>query len=105
MAETKYVGFRISKNFVAELDELGKIEKKSKSAVIREVFEVGIEEKRKELALELYKKREASLERAAKLAKLPLPDFIDFIESKKVPRDIDVENIKKLLLEELGAEV
>ncbi len=105
MAETKYVGFRISKNFVAELDELGRIEKKSKSAVIREVFEVGIEEKRKELALELYKKEKASLERAARLAKLSLPDFIDFIESKKVPRDVDVENIKKLLLEELGAEV
>ncbi|MDI6888863.1 MAG: UPF0175 family protein [Methanocellales archaeon] len=105
MAKTEYVGFRVPKNFVVELDELGKLERKGKSMIIREIFEMGIEEKRKELALELYKKGDVSIQKAAELAKLPLLDFIDFLESKEVSRKIDVGNIKKLLLEEFDVEV
>ena len=50
----------------------------------------------KEVALELYKKGDVSLEKGAEIAKLPLLDFIDLIEKEKIFRKIDVDNIRKL---------
>jgi len=39
-----------------EVEELSEFEKKDRLSIIKEVFEIGIKEKRKEVALELYKK-------------------------------------------------
>ena len=79
MTESNYI---IPKSFVKEVEELSEFEKKDRLSIIKEVFKIGIEEKRKELALESYKKGDVSLERGAKIAKLPLLDFIDLIDKK-----------------------
>jgi len=102
MAESEYM---IPVNFMKEVEELSEFEKKDRLSIIKEVFEIGLEEKRKEVALELYKKGDVSLERGAEIAKLPLLDFIDLIEKEKIFRKIDVDNIRKLILEEFNTEI
>ena len=102
MAESEYM---IPVNFMKEVEELSEFEKKDRLSIIKEVFEIGIEEKRKEVALELYKKGDVSLEKGAEIAKLPLLDFIDLIEKEKIFRKIDVDNIRKLILEEFNTEI
>ena len=91
MAESEYM---IPVNFMKEVES--EFEKKDRLSIIKEVFEIGLEEKRKEVALELYKKGDISLEKGAEIAKLPLLDFIDLIEKEKIFRKIDVDNIRKL---------
>ncbi len=105
MSKTEYIGFRVPKELVLDIEELGKLKKKDKSSVIREVFETGIGMEREKLALEAYKKGEVSLERAAEIARLPLLDFIEVLEKRGLHRNLDVQNIRKLLMEELGEEV
>jgi len=102
MAESEYM---IPVNFMKEVEELSEFEKKDRLSIIKEVFEIGLEEKRKEVALELYKKGDVSLEKGAEIAKLPLLDFIDLIEKEKIFRKIDVDNIRKLILEEFNTEI
>jgi len=102
MAESEYM---IPVNFMKEVEELSEFEKKDRLSIIKEVFKIGIEEKRKEVALELYKKGDVSLEKGAEIAKLPLLDFIDLIEKEKIFRKIDVDNIRKLILEEFNTEI
>ena len=100
MAESEYM---IPVNFMKEVES--EFEKKDRLSIIKEVFEIGLEEKRKEVALELYKKGDISLEKGAEIAKLPLLDFIDLIEKEKIFRKIDVDNIRKLILEEFNTEI
>ena len=102
MAESEYM---IPVNFMKEVEELSEFENKDRLSIIKEVFKIGIEEKRKEVALELYKKGDVSLEKGAEIAKLPLLDFIDLIEKEKIFRKIDVDNIRKLILEEFNTEI
>jgi len=102
MAESNYI---IPISFVKEVEELSEFEKKDRLNIIKEVFKIGIEEKRKELALESYKKGDVSLERGAKIAKLPLLDFIDLIEKENIFRKVDVDNIRRLILEEFNTEI
>ena len=53
-----------------------------------------------------YKKEDVSLlERGAKIAKLPLLDFIDLIEKENIFRKIDIDNIRRLILEEFNTEI
>ncbi len=95
----------VPRSFVKEVEELSEFEKKDRLSVIKEVFSIGMGEKRKELALESYKKGDVSLEKGAEIAKLPLLDFIYLVEKEKIFRTIDVANIRKLILEEFNTEI
>ena len=53
----------------------------------------------------IMKKGDVSLERGAKIAKLPLLDFIDLIEKENIFRKIDIDNIRRLILEEFNTEI
>jgi len=75
MAET--VSVRIGKEELKEIDKISKIEKKSKSGVLRDVFDRGLKEKKLALAIEQFRKNEATAWKAARLAGIPLSQFMD----------------------------
>lgn len=83
MAET--VSVRIDKEDIKEIDRLSKLEKKTKSNLLREVMELGLKDKKLELALEKFRKKEASVGKAARIANMPLSQFMDVL----VERNID----------------
>lgn len=91
MAET--VSVRIDKEGLKEINEISKLEKKTKSNVLREVLGKGIKEKKLEIALEKFRDKEASIGKAARIAQMPLSQFMDVL----VERNIDFHyGIKEL---------
>lgn len=75
MGET--VSGRLPDDLVRDLDELGKLEGKSRSEILRDVVQKGIAAERLERALEAYRRRLASLGRASEMAGLPITVFLD----------------------------
>src|SRR3989338_5370722 len=66
MAET--VSVRIDKEELNEINNISKLEKKTKSNVLREVLEKGIKEKKLEIALAKFRSSEATAWKDARLA-------------------------------------
>lgn len=79
MAESDYNN-AVPRSFVKEVEELSEFKKKDRLNIIKEVFKIGIEEKRKEY-------------------------FIDLIEKEKIFRKVDVDNIRRLIIAEFNTEI
>src|SRR3989344_4112909 len=93
MAET--VSVRVDKSELKEIDEISKLEKKTKSHVLREMLEKGIKEKRLEMALEKFRKNEASVGKASKMAGMPLSLFMDMLVEKKIDFHYGVKELEE----------
>ena len=82
MAET--VSVRIDKPELKEIEAISKLEKKTKSNVLREVLEKGIMEKKLGIALEKFRNNEATAWKAARIANIPLTQFMDILVQKGI---------------------
>jgi predicted HTH domain antitoxin len=93
MAET--VSGRLPPDLLRGLDRLGKASGRSRSDVLREVVERGLAAALLEMALEAYRRREASLGRAAEMAGLPVTQFIDELRQAGILRDYDTDGLRR----------
>lgn len=93
MAET--VSVRIDKSELKEINEISKLEKKTKSSVLREVLEKGIKEKKLEMALEKFRKNEISIGKAARIAEMPLTQFMDVLVEKKIDFHYGIKELEE----------
>ena len=93
MAET--ISVRLDKEDVREIEELSKLEKKSKSHVLRNVLELGLKDKKLELALEKFRKKEASIGKAARIAEVPLSQFMDVLVEKNIDFHYGIKELKE----------
>ena len=93
MAET--VSVRIDKLELKEINEISKLEKKTKSSVLREVLERGIKEKKLELALEKFRKNEATAWKAARMAGIPLTVFMDILVQRGIDFHYGVKELEE----------
>ena len=93
MAET--ISVRIDKLELKEINEISKLEKKTKSSVLREVLEKGIKEKKLELALEKFRKNEATAWKAARMADVPLTVFMDILVQRGIDFHYGVKELKE----------
>ena len=92
MAET--VSVRIGKQELAEISSLSKAEKRSRSEVLREALEMGINEKRVAIAVQKYQRREATAAKAAQVAGVSLSAFLDILFARKIEFDYDGEDFR-----------
>lgn len=93
MAET--VSVRIDKSELKEINDISRLEKKTKSSVLREVLEKGIKEKKLELALEKFRKNEASVGKAARIAEMPLTQFMDVLVEKNIDFHYGIKELEE----------
>ena len=93
MAET--VSVRIDKSELKEINDLSKIEKKTKSSVLREVLEKGLKEKKLELALEKFRNNEVTAWKAARMADIPLTIFMDILVQRGIDFHYGVKELKE----------
>ena len=93
MAET--ISVRVDKSDLKEINEISKLEKKTKSNVLREVLEKGIKEKKLEIALEKFRKNEASVGKAARMADMPLSLFMDILVEKKIDFHYGIKELEE----------
>ena len=80
MEET--VSVRISRNDLDGIERISKFEKATKSAVLRDVLDLGIKEKLLTLAIYKYQKEKISAWKASKLAGVPLTQFLDILKQE-----------------------
>src|SRR3989338_1283482 len=93
MAET--VSVRIDKEGLKEINEISKLEKKTKSNVLREVLDKGIKEKKLEIALEKFRNKEASIGKAAIIAQMPLSQFMDVLVEKNIDFHYGIKELEE----------
>lgn len=82
MAKSIYI--KIDKVRLKEIYEISKLEKKTTSEIVREVLDKGIKEKKLEIALEKFRNEEATASKAARMADIPLTQFMDILVQKKI---------------------
>lgn len=97
MAET--VSVRIEKEELKEIEKLSKYEKKNKSAILREILDLGISRKRLEIALNRFQNYEATAAKAADIAGIPLTKFLDVLSDRKLEFHYTLEELE----EDVGA--
>lgn len=104
MAENmKIVALRLDKESADYLNKVSSLLKADKSTVIRNILHAGIEEDRKQRALDMYKKDKISLGEAAKFAQMYIGDFLELMEERGVESNLTLEMVKKSRsLRELG---
>lgn len=93
MAET--VSVRIDKEELGKIEEISKLEKKTKSNVLREVLEKGIKEKKLELSLDKFRNNEITAWKAARMAEIPLTQFLDILVQKGIDFHYGVKELKE----------
>ena len=93
MAET--VSVRIDKADLKDINEISKLEKKNKSNVLREVLDKGIKEKKLEIALEKFRNKEVSVGKAARIAQIPLSQFMDVLVEKNIDFHYGIKELEE----------
>ena len=93
MEET--ISVRIYRPELKEIERLSRLEKKTRSSVLREVLEKGIKEKRVEIALEKFRNNEATAWKAAKIAGIPLTQFMDILVKKVIDFHYGIKELRE----------
>ena len=93
MAQT--VSVRIDKEDIEEIDKISRLEKKTKSTLLREILELGLKDKKLELALEKFRNREASIGKAARIAEMPLSKFMDVLVQKNIEFHYGIKEVEE----------
>ncbi len=93
MAET--VSVRIDKLELRKIEEISKLEKKNRSNVLREVLEKGIKGKKLDIALEKFRNNEATAWQAARIANIPLTQFMDVLVQRGIDFHYGVKELRE----------
>ncbi|MBI2576824.1 UPF0175 family protein [Candidatus Woesearchaeota archaeon] len=93
MAET--VSVRIEKPELQEIENLSLLEGISRSDVLRRVLDSGLQELRTAHAVEQYRLRKVTAWKAARLAKLPLSNFMELLAAKGVDFHYGLRELKE----------
>jgi len=93
----KPLAVRIPKEIEKEILEVAEREKLDKATVVRTLLEMGIDEWRKQTALESLRDGKVTFAKAAEMAKLSLWEFADLVKQRNVewvrytPEEIEKE--------------
>ena len=80
-----FISFRTDRALKEEAELLAELENKNKSEEYRDIFLTGLQEKKKEMAIQRYQRGELSLGKAAELANLAILEFPRLLKEKNVP--------------------
>ncbi len=82
MEET--ISVRIPREELKMIDEASIIVKRKRSDVLREILELGVKQMMLEIALKKFQKNEATAWKAARLAGIPLTQFLEVLSERKI---------------------
>ncbi len=93
MAETLSV--RIPAAQVKAIRYLSTLSHRNKSETLREIVEVGIQNKKLELAINKFRNKEATAWKAARIAGVPLTSFLDVLKERNVLFHYSTEELEQ----------
>lgn len=99
MVKSEQIGFRVQKEMKKELEKLAAKEKRSLSDQARIIFQRGLQQRKKEIAIEKYVRGDVTLERAAEIAGRPIWEMVDLLKEEGIPYNLGIETVKKRLRE------
>jgi predicted HTH domain antitoxin len=95
------INLRVPEEVASDLDQLAEQEHATRIDVARQILLEGVAERKRALALELYRQGRASKSKAAALAGISLWELMDLIEREGVPSSYTlqeaVEEVRRLV--------
>ncbi len=91
----KIISIRPTEEIERKLERLIGIEKMERSALIRRILDIGIDEELKKHALELFRDKKVSLAKAAEIADISVREMMDLIKEKGISLHITIEDIRE----------
>ena len=91
----KIISIRPTEEIERKLERLIGIEKMERSALIRRILDIGMEEELKKHALELFRDKKVSLAKAAEIADISVREMMDLIKEKGISLHISIEDIRE----------
>ncbi|MHA1377840.1 MAG: UPF0175 family protein [Candidatus Helarchaeota archaeon] len=85
---------RLPDDMVKDIAEIAKIESLDKSSVVRRLLNNAIAIWKLEYSLELYRKGQISLGKAAELSKLSIWEFLEKLSERKIPLNYSLEDLQ-----------
>ncbi len=90
----KQISLRIPKTVFDTVNSLSKFEHLERSMLFRQALLKGINQLRKETAVNLYKEGNLSISEAAKLANLGVGEMMDLLIKNGVKSDLSMEEVR-----------
>lgn len=97
MVKLVSVTTRLGIDTIEYVKKISKMFNLDKSTAFRNLLQKGIEEDKKEKALELYMKGKFSTEQAAKFADLYVGEFFELMRKKGIESNLTIEDFEKSL--------
>lgn len=89
---------RLGSESVEYIKKISKMFNLDKSTAFRNVLQKGIQEDKKEKALDLYIKGKFSIERAARFSGLSIEEFFELMRSKGIESNLTLEDFEESLM-------
>ncbi|MDI6639512.1 MAG: UPF0175 family protein [Methanocellales archaeon] len=89
------ISIRPTKEMTKKLENLAKIRHMERSSLVRELLDIGIQEKLKEHALDLFTKNKISVGKAAEIAEISVREMLELIKERNILLHISSEDLKK----------
>jgi len=89
----KNITIRVKDDMYREIEELTILDKSDKSTVVRLLLAKGLQERKKQRALELYRSGKCTLWKAAQIAGISLREMIDLAKSEGIFVHISAKDI------------
>lgn len=86
---------RLGEESLEYIKKVSKMFNLDKSTAFRDILQKGIQEDKKEKALELYIKGKFSLEQAAKFSDMYIGDFFDLMRQKGIESNLTLEDFNE----------
>ena len=93
------VSTQISEDFQKQIDKMAEEHHMDRSSFLRLLLTLGMDVKKREIALNTYQKRKLSLWKAAEQAGISLWAMIDLLGSEGISLDYTIEELRKDLRE------
>ena len=97
--ESNILTIRLERNELERLKEISKKEEVELGSLLQEIVKLGILAWKKKRALELYKKGEVTLSKAAEMCGLTIYDLIDEIRRQNIPITVYTEDLREIVFE------
>ncbi len=89
------ISTRMNRENLEYLEKVSKTFKIDKSTALRKLLSRGVQEDKKERAIELYLKGESSLEGAAKFADMYIGEFLQLLKKEGIELNVTVDNYQE----------
>ena len=97
MTKLVSVTARLSSDSIEYIKNISKLFDIDKSTAFRNILQKGVQEDKKEKALELYMKGKLSLEQAAKFADMFIGNFFELMRQKGIESNLTMEDFNESL--------